>query len=287
MKKLLLATMLMLSPVVAIAGDISPISQSYYQKAISLYNAGNVSQAKNYMLKVIDTEPNFADAYFNLGVMYKNANIYETAIKYLQKAIALNSNDNEAKYQIAICFNELQDREKAINYLTSIPTKDKNYKNVYNLLSQINPEKYPQTKTTQIKDENIKQVNFEQKTDVKMDAQLQNIANKTQKIEEKELNAAKLNKDGVKIEKESLRAKFGEKKMADSNKLVAKEVENKEILKAREIAIKKAEKQLKPVMKKADFEKNKTELETETEKQKAQALCQNPSYSTVVQGNRS
>ena len=117
MKKLLLATMLMLSPVVAIAGDISPISQSYYQKAISLYNAGNVSQAKNYMLKVIDTEPNFADAYFNLGVMYKNAKIYETAIKYLQKAIALNSNDNEAKYQIAICFNELQDREKAINYL--------------------------------------------------------------------------------------------------------------------------------------------------------------------------
>lgn len=99
-----------------------------------------------------------------------------------------------------------------------------------------------------------------QKTDVKMDAQLQNIANKTQKIEEKELNAAKLNKDSVKIEKENLRAKFGEKKMADSNKLDAKEVENKEILKARELAVQKAEKQLKPVMKKADFEKKQSKI---------------------------
>ena len=48
--------------------------------------------------------------------------------------------------------------------------------------------------------------------------------------------------------------------MADSNKLVAKEVENKEILKARELAVQKAEKQLKPVMKKADFEKKQSKI---------------------------
>lgn len=99
-----------------------------------------------------------------------------------------------------------------------------------------------------------------QKTDVRIDAQLQNIANKTQKIEEKELNTAKLNKDNVKIEKENLRAKFGEKKIADTNKLEAKEVENKEILKARELAVKKAEKQLKPVTKKANFEKKQSKI---------------------------
>ena len=57
-----------------------------------------------------------------------------------------------------------------------------------------------------------------------------------------------------------MRAKFGEKKMADSNKLDAKEVENKEILKARELAVQKAEKQLKPVMKKADFEKKQSKI---------------------------
>lgn len=178
MKKIILVVMLMLSPAFAIASDISQISKAYYQKAISLYNAGNVSQAKNYLLKVIDTEPNFADAHFNLGVMYKNAHIYETAIKYFQRAIDLNNNDYEAKFYIAVCLNELQKTEDAIVFLTSIPQDDKNYENAYKLLVEIAPDKYA---------ENIKTVNLEQKTDFNIieDKKFQ------KKIEQQELEIQK------------------------------------------------------------------------------------------------
>ena len=178
MKKLLLTTMLMLSPIVASASDISPISQSYYNKAISLYNANNVSQAKSYMLKVIDKEPNFADAHFNLGVMYKNAQIYEKAVKYFQRAIDLNNNDYEAKFYIAVCLNELQKTDEAVNYLTAIPKGNKNYGNAYKLLAEIAPDKYAK---------NIKPVNLEQKTNSNI---IEN--NKFQnKIEQQELEIQK------------------------------------------------------------------------------------------------
>ena len=87
MKKALLLAALLATVNISMATDFSPISQSYYNKAVNLYSAGETVEAKSYFKKVLDIEPNYSDAYYNLGVILENEDIHSVVESMYKRVI--------------------------------------------------------------------------------------------------------------------------------------------------------------------------------------------------------
>ena len=142
MKKVLLVLTLLLSCNMAFCADLSPLSQSYYDKAVNLYQAGNIDEAKANFYKVIVVEPNYADAYYNLAAIAENEGNTEKAAYLYKRVLGINANDYGARYRLGACLNSLNKKDEAINYLVYIPESAPEYKSVRILLNKIAPDKF-------------------------------------------------------------------------------------------------------------------------------------------------
>ena len=67
-----------------------------YHTAMSLFFAKKYKEAKDYMIKALEIEPDNFEANLNLGVIYRVLGNYNEAIKYYDKAIKINDKSDIA-----------------------------------------------------------------------------------------------------------------------------------------------------------------------------------------------
>lgn len=70
-------------------------SNNYYV-AMSLFFTEKYKEAKDYMIKALEIEPNNFEANLNLGVIYRLLENYDNAIKYYDEAIKINNKSDIA-----------------------------------------------------------------------------------------------------------------------------------------------------------------------------------------------
>ena len=106
---------------------IAPLNQDDTNSitAEEWYAKGRIEQKYNKygesiksFYKVIELNPNWAEAYFYLGIAYYMCQSRsDSAVKYFNKAIELNPNYTEAYYRLGITYSEYSAYENDSNYI--------------------------------------------------------------------------------------------------------------------------------------------------------------------------
>lgn len=77
--------------------------QQLHRSAISALNQGQLETAHQYLVKLLNASPDYADGYFLLGVINLQVGQLKKAIKLLEKALGLHSSD-EYRAQLTKCY---------------------------------------------------------------------------------------------------------------------------------------------------------------------------------------
>jgi tetratricopeptide (TPR) repeat protein len=70
--------------------------------------------------KIIDRDPNNAQAHYSLGVVYSKQDKFEQAVSAYQRAIHIQPDYKEALYNLAVTFELTQDVERAVQHYEMI-----------------------------------------------------------------------------------------------------------------------------------------------------------------------
>ncbi|WP_125561539.1 tetratricopeptide repeat-containing sulfotransferase family protein [Pseudoalteromonas rubra] len=77
--------------------------QQLHRSAISALNQGQLETAHQYLVKLLNASPDYADGYFLLGVINLQVGQLKKAIKLLEKALGLHNSD-EYRAQLTKCY---------------------------------------------------------------------------------------------------------------------------------------------------------------------------------------
>lgn len=131
MKKryLLIPLLLVLSLFVFFKPVLSQNSDNNYNKANSMLVSGNFEAAVENYNKVIQKNPNFADAYLGLGMAYKELGKYDEAYAATSKAIKLRPTYYQAYYNLGLILEMQGKNQEAIQayekFLDEVPGAEK------------------------------------------------------------------------------------------------------------------------------------------------------------------
>ena len=79
---------------------------------IALNTSGNVEEAENLYLKVIEIEPNFSYSYYMLGLLYNETGKAQKSMEYLEMACSKEPININAFYNYALKLQEVGSNEK-------------------------------------------------------------------------------------------------------------------------------------------------------------------------------
>ncbi|WP_046003303.1 tetratricopeptide repeat-containing sulfotransferase family protein [Pseudoalteromonas rubra] len=77
--------------------------QQLHRSAISALNQGQLETAHQYLVKLLNVSPDYADGYFLLGVINLQVGQLKKAVRLLEKALGLHSSD-EYRAQLTKCY---------------------------------------------------------------------------------------------------------------------------------------------------------------------------------------
>lgn len=131
MKKryLILPLLIILSLFLFFKPVLSQNDNNYYSKANSMLVSGNFEAAIDNYNKVIQRNPNSADAYLGLGMAYKELGQYDEAYKATSKAIQLKPSYYQAYYNLGLILEMQGKKQEAIQayekFLDEVPGAEK------------------------------------------------------------------------------------------------------------------------------------------------------------------
>jgi tetratricopeptide (TPR) repeat protein len=89
-------------------------ANEYFQQGLNFAAQQNTASAEAAFRRVIEIDPNFAEAYANLGSILANQNKLAEAVSYLQTAIRLKPEVPEFYYMLAKVFSAQNKRAEAV-----------------------------------------------------------------------------------------------------------------------------------------------------------------------------
>jgi len=92
-------------------------ADAYYERGDFYYETDEYNKAMADYSKAIQLNPNYADAYYNRGCAYGEISEYDKAITDYSKAIELNPSDANAYYNRGLIYGEKDDIGKAVDDL--------------------------------------------------------------------------------------------------------------------------------------------------------------------------
>lgn len=108
------------------AKETSLDKKKLYDKALSLYRAGRVTEAKKVYEAVLTLDPGYIEALNNLGIIYIRDKDFDTAKETLEKAVRLHPTYVESYYNLACLYAIKGEIDKGIEYLNKAVSLDKN-----------------------------------------------------------------------------------------------------------------------------------------------------------------
>jgi tetratricopeptide (TPR) repeat protein len=88
-----------------------------YEKALSLYNAGKLKEAKKVYEAVVALDPGYIEALNNLGIIYIHEKDFSTAKETFEKAVRLKPSYVESYYNLACLYTIKGDIDQGLKYL--------------------------------------------------------------------------------------------------------------------------------------------------------------------------
>lgn len=115
--------------------------QQEIQKALELYMAGDLQQAKHLCKKILKYQPNNGEVLFMVGVIYSRMGNYDSAIQTLKKSLDFFPNNPGAYHLIGISFYEQGRLDDALEYFQKTIQHDPRYAEAYNNIGNALKEK--------------------------------------------------------------------------------------------------------------------------------------------------
>lgn len=93
-------------------------ANKYYLDAYNLYKLGKLDQALDMLKKVVETNPDHAEAHFGMGSIYFRQNMFDDAVKEFVKVTRLKPEYVEAYQRLWLAYKKLGMNDKAEEELT-------------------------------------------------------------------------------------------------------------------------------------------------------------------------
>jgi tetratricopeptide (TPR) repeat protein len=84
-----------------------------FNLAIKNYQEGKIDIAQNLYIKILEINPNYADAHYNLGVIFQELRENQKAKDCFEKVIEIDPNYVNALNNLGVIFKELKENQKA------------------------------------------------------------------------------------------------------------------------------------------------------------------------------
>lgn len=101
----------------AAPAETAPDKKGLYDKALTLYNAGRINDAKKLYEAVVALDPGYVEALNNLGIIYISENDFDAAEDCLKKAVRLNQSHVESYYNLACLYAIKGDIDQGLDHL--------------------------------------------------------------------------------------------------------------------------------------------------------------------------
>ncbi len=88
-------------------------ANKYYLDAYNLYKLGKLEQALDMLKKVVETNPDHAEAHFGMGSIYFRQNMFDDAVKEFSKVTRLKPEYVEAYQRLWLAYKKLGMNDKA------------------------------------------------------------------------------------------------------------------------------------------------------------------------------
>ena len=98
---------------------LSP-SAAYFNLAHCYKALGNLKKSKNYFLKSLEEEPNFARAHLGLAKVLKEIKDLRKSVNHLKQAIEINPNYTDAYYELGLILFDLKADQKSKIYFKKV-----------------------------------------------------------------------------------------------------------------------------------------------------------------------
>jgi tetratricopeptide (TPR) repeat protein len=108
-----------------------------FDLAVQNHQNNNLQDAQNYYQKVLELDPNYADAHNNLGVIFEKLREYQKAKSCYEKVIKIDPNYVKAHNNLGVIFEKLREYQKAKSCYEKVIKIDPNYVNAHNNLGVI------------------------------------------------------------------------------------------------------------------------------------------------------
>lgn len=142
-KQLLFAVLLFLFVSTLADARQTPLSEtvdSWHTQALGLKNQGKYEEAEILFEKIINADPDNANAYFDLGNLYCIEKKYDAAISCYKKAIGFGLPQelmDMYHFNLSVCYTGLGDYEGAISSLQECLTINPKYEGAKELLDMV------------------------------------------------------------------------------------------------------------------------------------------------------
>ena len=111
----------------ALAEDNPDDAKVYFNMMVKMYDEASMpDKAIESAKKLIELQPNSADAYYNVGYMYVKQEQYQEAIPIFKKAIELNPDMEYAYMNLAVCYSKINQYSNSIQILKQLVEKQPN-----------------------------------------------------------------------------------------------------------------------------------------------------------------
>jgi len=101
-------------------------AEAYYNIGVVYYGEKKYDSAKAQFQKAIEIYPNFSEAYYSLGAVYYAETNYDKAIEAFSKAIQIDPRNYEAIYQLGIVHNIKKDKIQALMQVNKLKAISRN-----------------------------------------------------------------------------------------------------------------------------------------------------------------
>ena len=101
-------------------------AEAYYNIGVIYYNEKKYDSAKVQFNKAIEIYPDFAEAYYSIGVVYYAEANYDKAIEAFSKAIQIDPRNYEAIYQLGVVYNTKKDKAGTLQQVDRLKSLSRN-----------------------------------------------------------------------------------------------------------------------------------------------------------------